>query len=95
MTMLFLEDYLTADYGNKDGNRLRKDISKRFDKGEDVTVSFKNVKGINTSFINSAFIDLLDTYSFSFIRQHLNFVDTTKHVNRTIKERFLFESEVG
>lgn len=93
--MLYVEDYLLADYGNKDGNRLRKDISKRFDKGEDVTVSFRNVKGINTSFINSAFIELLDTYSYAFIRQNLTFVDSTKHVNRTIKERFLFESEVG
>ncbi|MGY3718642.1 STAS-like domain-containing protein [Sutcliffiella cohnii] len=40
-------------------------------------VSFQEISALNTSFVNSAFIELLNDYDFPFIKENLRFVDST------------------
>ena len=61
------------------------------ERGEAVTVSFKGVGAVPTSFVNAAFIELLEQFDFAFIKSHLRIVESTRQINNVIKERFDFE----
>ncbi|EKH5106710.1 STAS-like domain-containing protein, partial [Enterococcus faecalis] len=62
-----------------------------FSKNQSVELSFENIDSVNTSFVNSAFIKLLDLYSFEMIRTNLTFVNTNRQINNLIRNRFKFE----
>ncbi|MFB5210711.1 STAS-like domain-containing protein [Enterococcus casseliflavus] len=83
-----IENHVT----NSDGDKLYNIIVHSFDKGVPVEVSFADVYGVNSSFINSAFIQLLDKYEFSFIKSKLKFTHTNKQINSMIQSRFNFET---
>ncbi|MED2005353.1 DUF4325 domain-containing protein [Brevibacillus laterosporus] len=54
-------------------------------------MSFSGVDGVPSSFVNSAFIQLLEDFTFEEIRQNLRFINSTKQINQMIKSRFEFE----
>ncbi|MCB5015119.1 STAS-like domain-containing protein [Streptococcus mutans] len=60
--------------------------------GEEVMVSFEGVSDVSTSFVNSAFINLLENFTFKTIKAKLSFIKSTIQINKLIKERFTFES---
>ncbi|MNW51808.1 hypothetical protein D3C74_293020 [compost metagenome] len=89
--VLILRDYVNQCYSNTDGDVIRQMLINNFNFHEMVTVSFRGIDSVSSSFVNSAFIDLLENYNFSFIKSHLRFVDTNKTINEAIKRRFSFE----
>ncbi|PNY18711.1 STAS-like domain-containing protein [Streptococcus parauberis] len=76
---------------NDSGLELNKTIKSFFDKGQRVIVSFNGITEVSSSFVNSAFIELLNDYSFSYIRENLGFKNSNKQINELIKNRFTFE----
>lgn len=84
-------DHVGRCYSNEDGKILKDLIKSYLDIKEPVTVSFKNVSGVTSSFVNTALIELLDEYSFDFIKNNIKYVDTTHQINSMIKSRFMFE----
>lgn len=92
MVTIVVSDYLDSYMSNDDGDKLFDLIKNHFDNRKYVKVSFKGVKGLNTSFVNSAFISLLDYYDFGYIKQNLTFENTTKQINDLILNRFKFET---
>jgi hypothetical protein len=84
-------DHVERCYSNADGEVIFALIQPIISKGEQVTVSFAGVDSLPSSFVNSAFIPLLEHYSFDIIRRSLRFVDSTKQINEMIKKRFDFE----
>jgi hypothetical protein len=93
MVKIVIIDYLDSFVTNDDGNKLFKVIKKHFDNNEFVEISFQGIKGLNSSFINSAFINLLDYYDFDYIKRHLSFKNSTKQINALILSRFKFETQ--
>ncbi|MEK8128646.1 STAS-like domain-containing protein [Paenibacillus filicis] len=89
--MIRVLDHVDRCYSNSDGDDVRSLIFEQFETGTKTTISFDGVDSVSSSFINSAFIDLLDQYSFDYIRQNLSFIDSTKSINELIKKRFSFE----
>lgn len=87
-------DHVKHCYTNYDGDVIFKLIKKELDNNNIATVSFSGVKSIPSSFVNAAFITLLDYYDFSFIRSRIRIVNSTKQINDMIKHRFDFEVEV-
>jgi|HigsolmetaGSP11D_1036233.scaffolds.fasta_scaffold07639_5 hypothetical protein len=79
-------------YSNADGDVIYNVILKGFDAREEVIVSFLGVDSVSSSFVNSAFIQLLDKYDFSFIKRNLRIINSTKQINYMIKSRFEFET---
>jgi len=77
----------------EDGEMIYAKISEAIEKDESVEVSFEGVLSVPSAFINSAFIRLLETYSFEKIRSKLKIVDSTKFINDLIKSRFDFASK--
>jgi len=77
---------------NDDGDVIFNKIMENFEEDNHVTVSFKGISGINSSFVNSAFIQLLDEYDFKYIKENLSFIDSNRQINNLIKNRFSFEA---
>lgn len=78
-------------YSNDDGKIIQDVIRNHFNNNESVTISFKNISGVTSSFVNTALIELLDDFDFNFIKKHLKFSNTTKQINDMIRDRFKFE----
>jgi hypothetical protein len=55
--------------------------------GGSVAVTFEGVQTATSSFVNMAFVPLLDDYSFDHIKQHLRVTKSTRQINDMIKTR--------
>ncbi|AEU41295.1 hypothetical protein llh_10595 [Lactococcus cremoris subsp. cremoris A76] len=92
MVILKIKDLLDTHYTNDDGKKLNQFILSEFKNQNPVTVSFDGITEVNSSFVNSAFIQLLEeNYNFDYIRKNLSFSDTNKQINSLILSRFSFE----
>lgn len=91
MGLLRVTDFIDHCYTNSDGDKIKQLILNELDSGTKVDVSFQGVDSVSSSFINSAFIELLECYSFDHLKNHLGFVNTTRPINDAIKRRFKFE----
>lgn len=54
-------------------------------------MSFSGVNGVPTSFSNSAFIELLNDFTFEYIKQYITFIDTSPQINKMLNKRFHYE----
>ncbi|MED1405380.1 STAS-like domain-containing protein [Bacillus mycoides] len=91
MVLINVLDHVKQCYSNNDGYIIQTEIRRAFSKNEKVIVSFTGVTSLNSSFVNSAFIELLNPYSFEYIRSNLQFKNSTRQINDIIKQRFQFE----
>jgi hypothetical protein len=53
-----------------------------------VTLSFAGIKSIPSAFVNSALLRLLEEFDFARIRSHLHIIESTRQINRLVKDRF-------
>ncbi|QTA85434.1 STAS-like domain-containing protein [Desulfonema magnum] len=88
-----ITDHVTRCHTNNDGEKIFNLIKPLIDKGNKVELSFNGIDSITSSFVNSAFIELLQYFEFSHIRSRLNFISTNKSINQIIRKRFKFETE--
>lgn len=86
-----IKDLIDQVYSNDDGTVIYNELKKQLANDNKVTVSFDEIGALNSSFVNSAFIELLNDYDFQFIKKNIRFADTTKQINEMIKSRFAFE----
>lgn len=93
MVTINVLDHVKQCYSNNDGNIIQTEIRRAFAKKEKVIVSFTGVTSLNSSFVNSAFIELLNPYDFEYIRSNLKFKNSTRQINDIIKRRFQFEAD--
>ncbi|MDZ5712229.1 STAS-like domain-containing protein [Jeotgalibacillus haloalkalitolerans] len=91
MGILKISDHVERCYSNHDGLIIQEILRSKLNDGYSVTVSFQGINGVTSSFVNTAFIELLDTFDFSFIKSHVKFADTNSQINGMIKDRFRFE----
>lgn len=91
MVKLIISDITKSAFSNDDGDLVCKEISKFLKRGKKVQVSFLDFTSVNSSFVNSAFIQLLDDFSMEEIKEKLIFVDTTRQINHMIVTRFKYE----
>ncbi|HHQ1276459.1 TPA: STAS-like domain-containing protein, partial [Listeria monocytogenes] len=64
MVKLYINNITQNAFSNADGDTVRVEIKKVLSAGNKVEVSFNGFTSVNTSFVNSAFIKLLNDYSF-------------------------------
>lgn len=93
MGLIYVSNLTIQCYSNDDGQKLYSYLVNKMSKDEIVTLSFKSIDSATSSFINSAFIQLLDSFDFKFIKSHLSIVESTKQINNIINDRFKFEVE--
>lgn len=75
---------------NEQGEKIFDLINRAFAGGQDVTLSFEGIEDTTTSFINSAFVQLLDRYSLQVIKSRLRIVRSTRQINSLIRDRMNF-----
>lgn len=92
MVIIKILDYIDRWHTSDDGQQLFDIIKPLSDQNKQVKVSFKEVSGVPSSFVNAAFVQLLDYFSFDYIKSHLFFIDTAKATNDVIRKRFRFET---
>jgi len=92
MVLINVLDHVEKCYSNDDGKIIYALIKEKFIKNQKVTISFSGITSLNSSFVNSAFIELLEDYSFDYVRSNLNFINSTRQINSILKDRFTFEA---
>lgn len=88
-----LKDHINRCITGDEGDTIAKLIKDAFRNDESVNVSFESFIVASSSFVNSAFIALLDDYSMDFIRSKLKFSHSNRAINDLIKRRFTFEAQ--
>jgi hypothetical protein len=86
-------DYTPQCYTTVDGDKLLQVMLAALNGTDKITVSFKGVGDVPSSFVNASFVRLLDFYSFDYIRSHVSVVDTNRQINDMISSRMRFASE--
>ncbi|MEY8462963.1 STAS-like domain-containing protein [Streptococcus merionis] len=92
MVTIIVKDIVANHSDNASGQQLYEVIIDELTRHESVTISFEGIPYISTSFVNTAFINLLQDYTFPQIKEKLKFTRTTKQINELIKSRFAFET---
>lgn len=90
--IIVIKDEVNTTSFNEDGDVIFKLIYKLLKDKKHVTVSFEGIYAVNTSFVNSAFIELLEYFSFDEIKTSLDFVNSTKQINSHLAKRFKDEA---
>lgn len=86
-----VRDHVSQCYSNSDGDTIRELIAPHLIGRQRVVVSFDGFTTATSSFVNSAFIDLLNSMSFDEIKAHLSFDRTSRQIADLIRKRFEFE----
>nr|EIK9829891.1 STAS-like domain-containing protein [Listeria monocytogenes] len=71
MVKLYINNITQNAFSNADGDVVRVEIKKALSAGTKIEVSFNGFTSVNSSFVNSALIKLLNDYSFDFIKSNL------------------------
>lgn len=79
-------------YNQEDGAKLFTALAARLRKREKIAVSFEGVDTVPSSFVNAAFIVLLEEFSFEVIKASIQFIKTTRQINEMIRSRFAYET---
>ena len=86
-----IKDHIERCYSNADGLVIYNIIEDYIRSNFPLTVSFQGIDSVTSSFVNSAFIELLNHFSFGHVKSYLRFVDSTSQINEMIKRRFDYE----
>lgn len=86
-------DYVRSASSYEDGEIIFRILFREISNNKEVTIDFSGVKSIPSSFVNSAFVRLVEHFSIDQIRGKLTFIESTKQINDLIKSRFQFVSK--
>lgn len=78
----------TAD----DGQRVFSAIKTALDTKSSVTISFRGCPSTSSSFVNVAFVQLLNDMSFDDIKKRIKLIDCTSQIGNMIKTRLAKEA---
>lgn len=92
MVNIYVRKIVDRCITNDDGDILFSHIQAFLKDGTSVNVSFDGVDSVSSSFVNSAFINFLNFYTFDEIKKNLNITNSNAHINAVIKRRFHFET---
>lgn len=93
MGMIRVLDLVDRCYNGEDGQVIHDAIVSKLKSDEQLVVSLEGVDSVPSSFVNVAFISLLDMWNFDEIKRRLRFVNTNSQINDMIRSRFSFEAK--
>ncbi|MCH8247220.1 MAG: STAS-like domain-containing protein [Bacteroidetes bacterium] len=91
--VILISDITQTCYSNDDGDAVYKVIKPYLIGEEPITLSFGGIDGVTSSFVNSAFIQLLDSVEYDAIRKNLHITKATRRTRDMIRDRFIFETQ--
>lgn len=93
MGLIRVLDFVDRCYNSDDGQVIHDVIVDRLKNDCELIVSMDGVDSVPSSFVNVAFISLLDFLSFNEVKQRVHFVNTNSQINDMIRSRFNFEAK--
>jgi len=85
---VIVKDHAPNCLSNDDGQIIQNLVLPFLKDRQQVEVSFQGIHSATTSFINSAFVELLDFFDFDIIKTFLKITNSNNHINGLIKRRF-------
>ncbi len=74
---MILKDLVKDTYTNASGASLSIQLSEFLNRGQQVCISFKDSTPISSSFFNSSFGELIETYGYDNVKYNLKLVDVS------------------
>tara|TARA_R110002012_G_scaffold296165_1_gene493308 strand:- start:2080 stop:2379 length:300 start_codon:yes stop_codon:yes gene_type:complete len=71
------------------GSAILSLIADRLKSGDEVELDFSGVLGVTSSFVNCAFIPLLDLLPFEQIKQQMKVVNANRQIVNMLRERMI------
>ena len=93
MGMIKVLDLVDRCYNGEDGQVVHDAIVTNLQRDDHLVVSMEGVDSVPSSFVNVAFISLLDLWNFDEIKRKLRFINTNSQINDMIRSRFSFEAK--
>src|SRR5688500_17902153 len=78
-------DYVPHCYSSDDSAVVACGLRDAFARHGAATLSFDGVADVTSSFINSAIVSLLDTYSADWLKAHLRMVGATSQIGDMVR----------
>lgn len=91
--VLIVRNYVVGANTNEEGTIVYNLICQSIYNGDHVTLSFKGITSISSSFLNSAFVPLFDHVSIDHVKRHLRIIDSNNFINGMIIKRFKQEEK--
>jgi len=88
-------DIVPSCDSNDQGDRVRAVIISRINKNDAVMLDFSGVTNVTSSFVNSAFVELLPDYDFDFIKSRIQIRKANRQIGQMIKTRMRKEAEIS
>lgn len=85
-------DHVPHCYTADDGLVVAALIADAIGDGRTISLSFSGVNSVPSSFVNAAFVSLLDRYGADAIRRSVRVVDSTAQINSMIRDRLAAEA---
>ncbi len=86
-------DIVDACNTNAQGDALQRAICHALSGDSIVTVSFHGVPNVTSSFVNSAFVQLLTRMPFADFKQRIRVIDANPQIRDMIRRRMVFEAD--
>jgi len=81
-------DHVEQCYSAQDGEVIFNVLARAFAQDHEVTLSFKGVSDVPSSFVNAALVPILQDRGEQWVREHLRITAATKQVADMIKRCF-------
>jgi len=88
----FVSGANTSEEGEIIFDRLSGELSD--EKKGAVVVSFEGIQTATSSFVNAAFVELLNKFSYADLRNRVRVVNSTRQINDMIKRRLARSSDM-
>jgi len=79
-------------YTYEDGEQVADVVRPALRAGKDIALSFRGVRGVPSSFVNAAFVSLLDEFPAMTVRRHVRVVNSSSQINTMIRDRMTAEA---
>ncbi len=89
-------DHVPHCYTADDGLTIQRLVDAAMRRGEDVELSFAGVHAaVPSSFVNAAFVGLLERYGLDTIKRSLKITNSTRQINEMIRSRVNAEAKAS
>lgn len=83
---IFVSDIVSSTYSNTDGFSLFLAIDNALKNNDVITISFRDITSLSSSFLNSSFGELYEKYDHAILKKRVLISDYTPSVLNMIKD---------
>lgn len=63
-------------------------VKSELDKGNNIAISFEDIAGVPSSFVNGLLSDMIEELGINAIKKRVKFINSTRIINEMLKRKF-------